>query len=247
MNLRIKLTVVLISFLICGLDSNSQESAQGIIDKTIEVSGGDNYHNYIMEFDFRHKHYVSKRNNGVFEYARIVKDNGKKVIASYGNMKPFLLTINGEQKDISKEKAKSIQNSINSVNYFALLPYGLNDKAVFKTYKGVNIIKGTKYYTIEVKFSEDGGGKDFEDVYLYWINTTTYKVDYLAYSYLVDGGGVRFREAYNERYVNGLRFVDYNNYKSNDKSIELSELPQLFMDEQLKLLSKIELENISVN
>ena len=35
-----------------------------------------------------------------------------------------------------------------------------------------------------------------------------------TYSYIEsDGIGLRFREAFNERYINGIRFVDYNNYK----------------------------------
>ena len=58
---------------------------------------------------------------------------------------------------------------------------------------------------------------------------------------------MRFREAYNERYVNGLRFVDYNNFKSEDVSIQLFDLGKIFENNQLKLLSKIELENINVD
>ena len=52
--------------------------------------------------------------------------------------------------------------------------------------------------------------------------------------------GLRFREAFNERYVNGLRFVDYNNYKPKSLDIPLTQLDELFQNEQLTLLSKIE-------
>jgi hypothetical protein len=38
--------------------------------------------------------------------------------------------------------------------------------------------------------------KDFDDEYMYWIKDTR-KVDYLAYSYHVNDGGVRFRAAFN--------------------------------------------------
>ena len=84
-------------------------------------------------------------------------------------------------------------------------------------------------------------------MYYYWIHTESYKVEFLAYSFLVDGGGVRFREACNERYVNGIRFVDYRNFKPTSKSVELSELPELFETDQLSLVSKIELKNVKVN
>ena len=76
---------------------------------------------------------------------------------------------------------------------------------------------------------------------------TSFKVDYLAYSYNEDDGvGMRFREAYNERFVNSLRFVDYNNYKTEDTSIPLESLGKAFEANQLKLLSKIELKNVTV-
>ena len=58
--------------------------------------------------------------------------------------------------------------------------------------------------------------------------------------------GTRFRGAYNERIVNGLRFVDYNNYKSGDESLDPLELDKAFETGKLKLLSKIELKNIVV-
>ena len=138
--------------------------------------------------------------------------------------------------------------SVNSVHYFSVLPYGLNDKAVNKKLIGEERIKGKDYYKIEVTFSQKGGGEDFEDVFIYWINKASFKPDYLAYSYNEDDGkGMRFREAYNERYVNDLRFVDYNNYKSEDKKFYLIDLAKAFNNNSLKLLSKIELQNVEVD
>ncbi|RKE95108.1 DUF6503 family protein [Ichthyenterobacterium magnum] len=247
MNHFLKFGIFSVLFLGITINGFSQKSAQDIIDKVIEVAGGKLYDSYNMEFDFRDKHYVSKRDNGVFEYSRIAKTDNEKVVITYGNTKPLNKTINGKNASVTTEMSSRIENSINSVNYFVLLPYGLNDKAVFKTYKGEISIKGKEYYMIQVTFSENGGGKDFEDVYMYWINKETFKIDYLAYSFLVNGGGIRFREAYNERYINGLRFVDYNNYKPQDKNIELTSLSSLFDNGELKLLSKIETKNIKFN
>jgi len=138
--------------------------------------------------------------------------------------------------------------SVNSVHYFSILPYGLNDDAVIKTYLGEEIIKNDNYHKVQVTFMQDGGGEDFEDVFVYWINSRTFIADFLAYSYNEkDGLGLRFREAYNERFVNGLRFVDYNNFKPEDKTVSVTELGSLFDTNQLKLLSKIDLKNVTVN
>ena len=83
-------------------------------------------------------------------------------------------------------------------------------------------------------------------MFIYWINKKSYEVEYLAYSFHVNGGGVRFRKAYNERDIEGVRFVDYENYKPKDNSTKLSELENLFRQNKLELLSKIELKNVKV-
>ena len=148
---------------------------------------------------------------------------------------------------VADSMASRYSNSINSVNYFVLLPFGLNDAAVNKRYlKQVDTAEGS-YHLIEVTFKQEGGGKDFEDVYLYWINTETFKPEYLAYSYLVDGGGTRFREAFNERYIKELRFVDYRNYKPPTKETPLEQLFDLFKEGELTLVSTIATENVVVH
>jgi len=81
---------------------------------------------------------------------------------------------------------------------------------------------------------------------MYWINKTDFTVDYLAYNYHVNEGGTRFREAYNIREVEGIRFADYNNYEPAEKFPPLQSLDSLYTSGSLSLLSKIELEDVTV-
>ena len=136
--------------------------------------------------------------------------------------------------------------SVNSVHYFSVLPFGLNDPAVKKKFLKEATVKGKQYYKIEVRFSEEGGGEDFDDVFIYWIGKEDFLLDYLAYSYRVNGGGMRFREATNKRIVNGIRFVDYNNYKAKNASTKLENLDKAFENSTLNKLSEINLENVTV-
>jgi hypothetical protein len=108
-------------------------------------------------------------------------------------------------------------------------------------------IKNELYFKIKVTFGQEGGGTDFDDEFLYWIHKTNFTVDYLAYSYATNGGGIRYREAYNPRVIEGIRFVDYNNYKPSNLEFSLDELSVLFEKGALKLLSKIETENVRVS
>ena len=81
---------------------------------------------------------------------------------------------------------------------------------------------------------------------MYWIGKKDFKMDYLAYSYLTDGGGMRFRESKNERVINGVRFLDYNNYKAKNASTKLENLDKAFENNELIKLSEINLENVKV-
>jgi hypothetical protein len=221
-------------------------SAHDIVDNTIKMSGGEKYLTAEIDFDFRDIHYRSVRESGKFQYERNFNDSVGS-IKDVLNNDGFQRFVNNEIAEIPDSMAVKYTSSVNSVHYFALLPFGLNDAAVNKSSLEDVTINTKLYYKIKVWFSQDGGGEDFEDVFIYWIDKETFKADYIAYSYIEDDGiGIRFREAYNERIINGLRFVDYNNYKSEDTSIDLLSLDKAFEAGNLKLLSKIELKNIMV-
>ncbi len=227
----------------CKQEPKKNLTAQTIIDKTIVVAGSDLYKTSTIAFKFRDKEYVSENNGAIMK--RVFKSDS----LNYVDIKrgsSFERIVNGIPVEVSDSLARVYSNAINSVLYFAQLPYQLNAKAVRKKLLKEEKIKDQNYYLIHVTFDQNGGGDDFDDNYYYWINKKTFKPDYLAYDYQVNGGGVRFREAYNERIVNGFRFVDYNNYMPKSKTATIKEVAALYENSGLELLSKIELENIEV-
>jgi hypothetical protein len=232
------------SFLVL-LSGCEQNNPQRIVDGSIDAHGGKLFEDVHIEFDFRNRHYTSHRQGGVFTYTREFTDTSGNVKDVFSN-ESFHREINGNLAKITEERAKAYSNSVNSVIYFALLPYGLNDAAVEKTYATQTEINGKKYHVIKVTFQKEGGGKDYEDVFLYWIDQESKKVDYLAYTYESDGGGIRFREAMNRRTIEGILFQDYINYEPSDVNVSLDEMENLYKNGQLKKLSDIVLENITV-
>ena len=70
-------------------------------------------------------------------------------------------------------------------------------------------------------------------------------MDYLAYNYKVNGGGVRFRSSYNRRNVGGIIFQDYINYKA-EVGTPLKDLPTLYENDKLKEVSRIDTENVKL-
>lgn len=239
MNKRFLLLIIPFFFISCASEADK------IISKSIDFSGSKGFEGKKISFDFRDKTYISTLREGIFNYERITTDSTgiiRDVLTNTG----FKRYKNDALVEVQDTMAIKYSNSINSVHYFAYLPKGLNEKSVNKELLGVVSIKDMEYYKIKVWFNKEGGGTDFEDIFLYWINKKTHFIDYLAYLYYTDGGGIRFREAYNERFVNGIRFVDYNNYEPLDAKITLFETDSVFESGNLKLLSKIELKNIKV-
>jgi hypothetical protein len=216
-----------------------------VVDKAISEAGGDLYGQSKFKFKFRDVVYVLERSPEGRVMKRIRQtDSGE--VADVIDARGFSRYHEGERVSVSDSMASVYSSSINSVHYFAYLPYGLNDAAVNKELLGEKMVKGRQYYKIRVTFDEEGGGEDFEDVFIYWIDAKTFKPKYLAYEFHVNGGGLRFREALNERYINGIRFVDYRNYEGKGEP-DITQLDSLFERGELELLSEIRLEDIQVS
>jgi hypothetical protein len=239
------LFLVFIVFASCKQKTPSL-TAQQIIDKSIVANGADKISNSKIEFDFRDIKYKAIRENGNFRLFRSFRQNNEFIEDILSN-DGFERLFNTHKVNVPDSMAVKYSNSVNSVHYFSVLPFGLNDSSVHEKLLDTVVLNGESYFKVEVRFSEDGGGEDFEDVFMYWIGKEDFKMDYLAYSYLTDGGGMRFRVATNERFVNGIRFVDYNNYKPKNASTKLENLDKAFENNKLEKLSEINLENVQVD
>lgn len=231
-------------FAACNSTKNTTQlsPAEVILKNTVEAHGGAKYKNAHYSFTFRGKEYTFKNNNDHFRYSVSSEKDGKKIIdiLENGNLKR---KVNGIEVELSEKEKSRYSGGLNSVIYFATLPDKLQDKAVKKSYQGTTTIKGKTYEVLEISFEQEGGGQDHDDVFHYWINQKTHVIDYLAYNYQVNGGGVRFRSAYNSRKIGEIIFQDYVNYKA-EVGTPLADLPKLFEQGKLKELSKIETEEV---
>jgi hypothetical protein len=242
-----KITLLLLFYFLL-LTSCKNSDSQHIIDKAIEASGGEKYLHSTVEFDFRGRHYVGKREGGKFSYQRIFKNDkdSTQTIHDFVSNEGFKREINEIIADVPDSMKVKYTSSVNSVLYFALLPYGLNDASVKKRFLGESMMDGKLYYKIEITFAQEGGGEDYEDTFNYWINQSDYTIGFISYSYAEDDGiGYRLRKAYHPRRVNGILFSDYINYAPQG-NFKLEDLEELYKKNELKELSKIENTNIQV-
>lgn len=236
------LSLLFISLSTCNKKEKDLTSAEKLIFETIDAHGGERYDNAYIMFTFREKNYTFKNVGETFEYTVSFEKDGK-AIHDILNNEGIVRSIDGKTEQLTEKQKASYSESLNSVIYFATLPNKLRDKAVNKEIVGETKIKGEDYDVVEITFNEEGGGKDYDDTFHYWINQKTKLVDYLAYNYSVGKGGVRFRSAYNQRVVGGILFQDYINYKANIGTA-LFDLPKLWEEGKLEELSRIETEDV---
>ncbi|PRX56152.1 DUF6503 family protein [Flagellimonas meridianipacifica] len=233
--------------LLAFLSPNFGLGQESIIDKAIRHSGAEKLKNAEVSFDFREYHYIYKRHKGRFEYTRIDRrSDGTKIRDVYTNDGLFRYVAD-TLVSLSEKRKKAYANSVNSVIYFAFLPLWLKDPAVMFENMGISKIQDKEYHKIRVTFKKEGGGDDFEDVFLYWFDADDYSLDYLAYKYFTGKGGMRFREAYNPRTIDGVRIQDYRNFAPKLKgSIDFEQIDRAFEDGKLEELSIIALKKMTI-
>ena len=244
--MKITQSLLLILLVIMAFSYEQRTEAEKIVDAAIEAHGGKTYEQVKIDFDFRNIHYTIFKSPSAYEYIREFTDS-TGTVRDVLNNSGFTRTVNGVKIDtLTEERIGAFSRSVNSVAYFAFLPYGLNDPAAVKTLVGETEIKDEKYNLIRVTFKQEGGGDHFEDEFLYWFGKEDHLMDYMAYLYFTDGGGVRLREVSGVQEVGGIRFQNYLNYKPADKDTPLDQMQELYESGSLEKLSEINLENIRV-
>ena len=220
----------------CFLSCEQAITPTELVEKSIAAHGLIGNHN--IEFEFRGKLYDVLRKNGEFEYKRIYNDT-----IDILNNDGFTRSTNNKFLSISVKDSNYLSATLNSVIYFSFLPLPLLDEAVHLALLENESIKKESYYKLEVTFSEENGGTDFEDRFLYWINKRTFLIDYMAYSYTVNGGGSRFRAVSNRHKMGDMILSDFDNYKFSDKNTKIDDYVSFLAKDSLIKVSEINLIN----
>lgn len=239
--LLIPMTLIIMAI---ACEPEVKRSAQDWVDLSITAHGLAQLEGKTVAFDFRDHAYSVRRREGSSVYTRLKNEDSISTLDSLWSSGRFRRYVNDRPVELVDSMKTKYSESVNSVAYFFQLPLPLNDPAAIKQLGPEVEIRGQPYQTVEVTFRQAGGGKDFEDEFRYWFHAENFTLDYLAYSYATDGGGIRFRVATREHHLSGMKFQDYENYKPLSKRTPLDSLPLLWEAGKLELLSKIENTNL---
>ena len=243
-------TLILFGFSACtdkvSSKNGSDDRSSEIIDQAIQAMGGDILDQAEITFDFRDQTLSYYADKGNYRYTRVFTDKAGQIVTDTLTNHDFIRYTDGKRLDLSDERKSTLQGGVNSIIYFAFLPFKLNDPSAINEYVSRVAIQGKTYEKIKVSFHNEQGNAAHNDVYYYYFDPEDLSLDYFAYKFQEDGGGIRFRSGYNERSVDGLTIRDYINYMADPDSVEFSTIEKFYNQDQLQELSRIELRNVEV-
>lgn len=228
----------------CGEPNDSPRTADGLIERARAAHGADVLDHATVSFTFRGDCFTVERDGGRFAYTRMWTDSTGAAVRDVLDNDGLVRTVASDTVALSEREVLIAEEAVNSVVYFFLLPFPLADPAVRARLAGADTLRGEPYDLVEVTF-EEGGGRDHQDVFLYWFHRDRATMDFFAYSYEDSGGGARFRQVVNPRVVGGVRVADHLNFEA-DPALPLEGLGRLWAADSLALLSEIVHEGVEV-
>ena len=156
------------------------------------------------------------------------------------------VTEGGEAMDMDEEEMRRAESYVNQRMYFLFLPYKLNDPGTFKEDQGLEEWSGRQLHRVRVTFEADSSD-GAESAYVYWFDPQTARLEQFAYDY-EENTGLRFRVLRNYRRIGGLLFYDADNFGLNtsEGGLTVDDITPTYVEEELPLVSQIELRNIDV-
>lgn len=243
-------TVLIVATAACG--AGTVETAEDVVTAAIERHGGDRFDQVSIRWEFRSVPFGLDRDDGRFRYSRVMLDEQEiDILQVIGNDGTWI-EVNGVPQELDASTRPTVESEINATVYLGFLPFRLDDAAVRMTDLGTAELEGRLYRKVEVSFEEDGGGRGWENRFVYWFRDGEWTLDYFAYAEPTTPPTTRFRRAVNPREIGGLLIQDYENYAVDGPAAEspdfdIADYDRLFEEGQVRLVSMVEFENVRVS
>ncbi len=177
---------------------------------------------------------------------RIRASNGSDELEYRRDNAVLEVTVGGQPMEMDETERARAESSVNQRMYFLFLPYKLNDPGTYKEDEGHEEWNGRRLHRVRVTF-EPGTSDGADSAYVYWFDPETGRLEQFAYDYS-EGTGLRFRVLTNYRRIGGLLFYDADNYGLNTRNggLTVDDINPAYVEEELPLVSRIELRDIHV-
>ena len=220
-----------------------------IVDRAIEHHGGELFEQSQVKLTVASRSgsfdVDSMKDGDRFEYV-IRASNGSDGREYRRDNAALEVAESGEPMEMDEAEQVRAESYVNQRMYFLFLPYKLNDPGTYKEDQGLEEWHGRQLHRVRITF-QPGTSDGANSAYVYWFDPETARLEQFAYDYS-EGTGLRFRVLTNYRRIGGLLFYDADNYGLNtrDGGLTVDDINPVYVEEELPLVSQIELRDIDV-
>ncbi len=224
------------------------QSRVAIVDRAIEHHGGEIYRHSETELDLCSKsgcfQVTANLDGDRWAYTVSGKSGGSqlRVLSADDRLK---VQRDGAEEAVTADKEQRFRDWAMARVYFCFLPFRLNDPSVLKQSLGLVGWNGRRLHKVKVTFRA-GTSTDAGDQYMYWFDPETARLEYLAYSYDDNSGGLSFRRAVRHRRIGGLLFFDQENYGPDGPGLSVDAIDPAYVRDAMRHVSTVRLEGIRV-
>lgn len=227
-----------------------------IVDQSIAFHGGEVYARSEISFTIASRSgsfdIVVRHDGGTYRHAvTSATEEGLRTVV-VGN-EAVEVSIDGEPRPVAAADEARWRDFVSARVWFPLLPFRLSDPAVRQRDLGLETWPAREpggepvvLHRVKVTF-DPGDSTEPQDEYLFWFDPATGRLEQLAYRF---AGGLRFREAFDFRRVDGVLFSDHRNlgldWGEGGEPLPVDAIDPRFVAERLEPISTIRLEDVEV-
>jgi hypothetical protein len=233
-----------------GASTDVTQTRLEIVDRSIELHGGDLYRHSVISFAICSKSgcfdVTTRMDGGLYDHTAEEAQGERQRWARSSNDSIEVREF-GKDVPVAESEAQRWRDWVMARVYFALLPFRLTDPSVYQQDLGTVDWEGRELHRVKVTFEAESSS-DSSDEFLYWFDLKTARLEYFAYTYVNGDGsrGLRFRKLHNHRRVGGILLFDQENLGREDHSLALEEINPTTVRERLRDVSQIRLEEVKV-
>lgn len=189
------------------------DSARWVLDRTLAYHGGALYYDADLSFAARNRTYKARFDSIGFRYERRLRMMNQAAV-DIVDQNGFRREVDGERIRMAPGDRDESAFSLGQVVLFAFFPHFLRDSMVDAHYLGTYRFKpeGKMYYRVGFHFRQYWAGFSTEEEYLCLVDTSTFALAYIAYSFKRNGGGLRLLEVSGLIEDGGVHLLNYNSY-----------------------------------
>lgn len=206
-------------------DNKDNTDAKAILLKALKAHGEALHNAATVTFSLNNYDFVLNREGYNYRYEMSRQtDTAKHTAVTFNGGFEYL--VDGVQSSQGPRMDNIVKNRVNAVAFDFYLPYELTGNDAIHTYKGQEIVRGKKYHKVEVTFKQIDPEQPDNRIFLLWIETNNYEIDFIGKQDGDRSTRKQFAAAANKRRLNGMLITDFETYQTqtNNKHVAIDSL-----------------------